>query len=306
MIITNLYGMPDVYERYVRRKFTRTAPLKEGSLSVTGIIDSPWKARLYTTHYDEIIMDVSEAFFAFRGSMMHSTFEDTKLMNAVPEIMLGMEFSWADKTVWLTGIMDLWQPYELSDYKMGTVAGFWYHDEDDVLKYAKQLNIYRYMFWKIFGVTINRLTVHNFLMDWKKGMIHQSNYPPHPHFKVVVPIWDYDSTLDYILSRLALHVTPIELMTPCSPLERWQRPPTWALIKEGSKRATRVCDTKEEILSYMDYKKIPHDATEYAVIERPGIDSRCNGYCNVNKWCSFYQENYLQDSKNVLDTVQEG
>ena len=68
---------------------------------------------------------------------------------------------------------------------------------------------------------------------------------------------------------------------PCSPEERWERPTTWAVMKEGRKTALRVFDAKEEADKMADGQK------GLSVEERKGACARCEGYCLAAKFCSF-------------------
>ena len=51
-----------------------------------------------------------------------------------------------------------------------------------------------------------------------------------------------------------------------------------------------VNENKEEAEKYI--LELGKTKDEYRVEKRPGIDMRCEGYCLVNSYCSYYKENY--------------
>lgn len=57
-------------------------------------------------------------------------------------------------------------------------------------------------------------------------------------------------------------------------------------MKEGRKSAIKVCTTKEEA------EKVAAENKGSFVVERPGEDTKCMGYCNVAPFCSYYRERY--------------
>ena len=56
-------------------------------------------------------------------------------------------------------------------------------------------------------------------------------------------------------------------------------------MKNGAKRATKLFGTEQEAIAYVA------DASPEGlrIEQRPGADVRCDNYCNVNKYCQWYQ-----------------
>lgn len=82
---------------------------------------------------------------------------------------------------------------------------------------------------------------------------------------------------------------------PCAAKERWEKPSTYAVKKEGNKRATKVLDTFEEA------EKIAGDKGKDFIVEvRPGESTRCMDYCSCCEFCNFYR-----DKVNVAITAEE-
>jgi len=73
------------------------------------------------------------------------------------------------------------------------------------------------------------------------------------------------------------------------------RSTTFAVKKEGRKTAVRVFESEDEakkLIAESDEK----ERSKLSIEERKGEPVRCTGnYCNVNKWCSQYQ-NYLRSN----------
>lgn len=300
MHYTNNFNMPEIYSRIIKRqaqRYSSSSPSGRLALAVTTLADSPWKYKLSKIHEEEMTEDVMDLFFAFRGQMMHKALEDTSLQNVIPEINLGMEIDGA----WISGRCDTVQPGLIEDFKMRTVESVWYHDQEDVDALAKQLNPYRYMLWKIFKIPVERMTGHVFLMNWVgRRAKFEHGYPAKPHFEINVPVWTYESTEEYLHSRIALFRTPIEETPICTPLERWSMPTTYAAMKTGANKASKVEDSREALDAWIQNKGLLGQVT---VVERPGIDNRCTNYCRVNGFCQYYLERYPAPAAPTVDEV---
>lgn len=73
---------------------------------------------------------------------------------------------------------------------------------------------------------------------------------------------------------------------PCTPKERWDKPTTYAVMKPGNKRATRVMDTADEA------EKLAVDLGKGCYVEtRTGESVRCAEYCSCCDFCDFYRNN---------------
>lgn len=296
---TNKYGMPYVYDKMIRRlarKYAYIAPSTRPSFSVTSLGGSAYRYKLARLHDDEIEEDVLDVFFAFRGQMMHKALEDVSLQNVIPEVSLGLELD----GVWLSGRIDTVLPGVIEDYKMRTVEAMWFHSDDDVQELARQLNPYNYMLFKTFGIFMPRLVGHILFMNWVGSRAkREKGYPNKPHFEINVPVWTVEQTEEYLRERIRLFLLPIEETPICTPKERWQRQETWAVVRAGRKTALRVLDTESEALAWMDRREFTQDAG-YSIQKREGLDARCMSYCNVCKFCPYWQEKYSERE------VQEG
>jgi hypothetical protein len=75
---------------------------------------------------------------------------------------------------------------------------------------------------------------------------------------------------------------------PCSPEERWERPPKFAVMKSGLKRAVRLFDKREDADLLVEAKGGNH-----YVEHRQGESIKCRSYCLCNGFCNFYQESLI-------------
>jgi hypothetical protein len=288
MKITNKYGMPPIYVEAITRKFYKS-PLdrdrERTSIGVTTLIDSPWIYFLRRKHEEEMEMDVMDAFFAFRGSMVHQILESVRMPNVVKELYLQVKH---ESGLNLSGVLDLWDMKEKSmdDYKVKSVNSAFYYNAFDQLNNEHQCNIYRWMFYMASGVVpIETLNIRRIFFDWvQRSAQNDANYPQSPHKVYEIKVWPLPEIADYINERMLIH-TMTENIPICSPEERWQKQKTWALMKAGNKRATKV---------YREPTTLPegYDAKIYSIEEREGEDTRCVAYCNVNRWCPYYNDTY--------------
>ena len=66
----------------------------------------------------------------------------------------------------------------------------------------------------------------------------------------------------------------------CNEKERWQTESKYAAMKKGRKSALRLCDTEEEAKAIAGCEYV-----EY----RPGVNRKCEDYCNCKNFCPFYK-----------------
>jgi len=288
MIITNKFGLPYIYEEAIRKKVFRPSYEKErdkNSFGVTRLIDSPWIYHLRDLHDDEIEMDVIDEFFAFRGSIVHQILEGVRIPNVLKELYLHYDH---ESGVTISGVIDIVTPDVLMDYKVKSVNSAFYFNELARLNNEQQINLYVYLFKKVWHYfPCGDLEICQIFFDWvrKKAKTDQS-YPQSPFQRYAVKAWPDAVAEEYLNKRIELHCSKDKIPL-CSPEERWQRPTVWALMKEGNKRATKIFASEDEI---------PRELKKSFYIEkRNGIDVRCIDYCNVNKFCEYFQDTYGAD-----------
>ena len=198
--------------------------------------------------------------WALLGTSVHYILE-----KGAPEDSFGEESLSADiGGITIIGKSDLYHNKGIEDWKVTSVYSFQLGMKPE---WKAQQNLYRWL-WKENGFPVEKLTINAILRDWLKSkMLADSNYPRIPFQSVRVAIWDYHSTIKYILERIELHNqnSPLE----CTPEEKWARPTTWAVMKKGQKRAKRVLNTEKEAEEWMCNQK------DLFVEERKGLNVRC-------------------------------
>jgi len=252
-------------------------------ISVTELIDSPQIRQLKRKHGHEIEVKASSLFASWRGTILHEEMARAVGGGAIEERLEVEVMGWT-----LSGQPDhadevLSQENDtLRDYKFLAMASGFGGPKDE---HKRQLNIYRWLIWKLTGRTINRLVLNYLYQDWKLSeSLRRMNYPPQ-HEEFVVPSWSFEDTEEYVKARLLIHETE---NPQCSPAERWQSEPVFAVKKKGATKA--VNGGKHE--SRDAAEQMAHDLNSkaklgavYIVEDRPGESRRCAMYCSLLPFC---------------------
>lgn len=285
MNLTNKYGLPEALVRAVSRDYHRA----EGDISVTQLISPPRIHQLRLRHADEIVEDVSDRLWMLLGSAVHSVLERAAVPEALQEEYLSMDLlGWT-----VTGSPDYYYgPGEIRDYKITSVWAV--IDGVPRPEWAAQLNVYAELY-RSYGFPVIDLQICALLRDWSRTRAKaRGNYPPVPFARLPVELWEPVAIRTYLTDRLLAHQEAVLLrdedLPICTPEECWERPTTFAVMKSGNKRATKVCGTIEEAQSYIARLGVRGKKGTYQVVERAGTRVRCEDYCNVNKWCNCWLE----------------
>jgi len=70
--------------------------------------------------------------------------------------------------------------------------------------------------------------------------------------------------------------------SPCTDEERWHRPDSYAVMKEGRKSALRVFAAEGVAQAFIENHA---DAKKLSIEFRQGKDIRCESYCQVRAVC---------------------
>lgn len=266
---TNLYGMPDALVNAVMNDPYTGG----GDISATKLIDAPQRRVLSKNYHSLVVADVSERVYSLMGQAVHAILERAQTSALVEKRLYtdinGWSVSGQFDRLHLAGEV-------LQDWKVCSV----YKATGDK-SWERQLNILRYLAEKN-GMTVNKLQVVAIFRDWKKSEAKRNpQYPQHNVMVIDVPLWTLDETEAYIKDRVVLHQRCEAGETvECSEEERWYSGTTYALMKDGGKRAKRVVPILSEL------GEIPPG---HHVVERPGVNRRCVDYCEVAPFCQQYQ-----------------
>lgn len=268
--ITNVHGLPQSIVAAVTND-----PYTNGGadISTTTLIDAPQVRVLKKRHHDKLTVDVSERIWALLGQGVHTVLERAALRD---EGMVAEQRLFAEIAGWtLSGQFDVMalETGVLSDYKVTTV-----YKLQDIDKWTQQLNILRWLAYKNDAV-VRELEIIAILRDWKKGEAERKeSYPQTPIVRVPIPVWSLGETEEFILERVTLHQYAERGGTvQCTDEDRWYTGTSYALMKDGGKRAVKV----------QDEPFAPEAVGEgYHVEERPGEYRRCASYCEVRDFCA--------------------
>lgn len=283
MTITNKLNLPKVFENAVKafqRDYTNTS-----RFSVTDLLKSPYMLNLERLHSNEIVEDVIDRTWALLGSALH---EVLKKSNIEKNILLEERLKLEIDGVEISGQFDSFcEEGILTDYKLTSVWKIIFSDYED---WEAQLNIYAYLLYK-HGFTVNKLQVTAILKDFsKKEKLRYDSYPENEIVIIPLKLWDYADTEKFIKERIQKHITETDII--CNDKDRWHKDDKFAIMKEGRKTAVRVLDSQKEADDYILDNKLD---SKHFIELRKGEDMRCQEYCRVNKWCTYYQAQYRQD-----------
>jgi hypothetical protein len=269
-LYTNVHGLPDAFVNAVLNDPYQGG----GDISATRLIDSPRRRTLHKAHKDSVVEDVSERVWSVMGQAVHAVLERAQTSALVEERLFAQVSGWS-----LSGQFDRMHLADktLQDWKVCSVYKY-LGDES----WTRQLNVLRWLAHQN-GYEVDRLQVVAIFRDWKRAESQRRDDYPKQAIQVIdVPAWPLEDCENYIKNRLSLHQrSEAGEEIECSEEERWYTGTTYALMKEGGKRAKRVVP----ILS--DLGEIPPG--HYAQ-ERPGRNRRCEEYCEVAPFCAQWQQ----------------
>jgi len=271
MNITNIHGLPEALVKAVKND-TYTGG---GDISATRLIDSP-QIRVLQKRYSKVIVeDVVDRLWSLMGQAIHHVLERSAEDHAIVE-----ERFFMDVDGWkLSGQIDRLLPDEgvLQDWKF---VSTWKKDGDP--SWEEQLNVLRQLVMAN-GYKVNRLEIVAIFRDWSRTTAKRDpEYPQAPVRVIPVKVYDDDKAMAFIHERVAAHQkADAGEDVPCTDSDRWKTETTYALMKIGGKRATKV------VLNPDDLGEIKEG---YEVVVREGSFKRCEEFCPVSAFCSQFKE----------------
>lgn len=272
MNITNVHGLPEALVRAVKNDSYKGG----GDISVTKLIDSPQIRMLQSKHKSVIVEDVSDRIWSLMGQAVHHVLERSAEEHAIIEERFFMEVDgWK-----LSGAVDRLVPSQkvIQDWKFVST-----YKADGDESWTKQLNVLR-MLAKANHIQVDKLEIVAIFRDWQRAVAKRDQNYPQSIVKIIpVPVWSDEETLAYIRERIALHQkAQAGEQVECTDQERWAAQTTYALMKEGGKRASKVALTREEL---------GEPAKGYEIVERKGGYRRCEEFCAVSQFCpQFFKD----------------
>lgn len=269
------------------------------TISATSLL-KPIRVLLLTQrHGDKFEIDASELIASKYGNAIHDSIEriQTPGVSKEERIRRTINVSGVDYTV--TGKYDLLvkegNNYTLRDIKSTSVWAQIHGGKDE--DYRGQLSIYKWLLSP--EKTINDIAYIDFYFtDWQSSKAKmEENYPKHRihagHKIDLLPLELTEKAIRNKIANILLHQdTPDNDLPECTRKELWQTDDSWAVYKEGNKKASKVCKTLAEAEEYQNNRKI-----EGSIQHRPGEVKRCK-YCPAIFACNqaqrFISEGLLQ------------
>ena len=295
MKITNKTKLPQAFVDFARSDKYTKGP---ADISVTSLIDSP-KVRIMKEHFnDQMEVDAVDMVWALFGTAVHTILESSKATENI--ITEERQYSKIDNWV-LSGAIDRQEikdnQVSIYDYKVTSVWSLIF----DKPEWERQLNCYAYLVEKEKGIKVKDINICVIARDWNRRKAEQDPSMPQSPIQIKrVPLWSFDSRARYIKDRINKHQqaqADFDLENQfgkCSDEERWKKSDTWAVKKQGQKRALRVFSNEDEANKYMEW----HNETEKAYTKKTNLEieirsgeyTRCKGnYCSVAEFCNQYQ-----------------
>lgn len=316
MKLTNKLGLPDAlvkavaHDDYVRG---------DADFTVTELLQPPRITELTRQHWDEIEEDVSDRIWALLGTVVHGILERAETVASVEErltaqITFGMgpattstshltmvqgqleyvpgPFHQQQYVATISGKYDrciVFPDGLLQDYKLMSV---WETIHGLKADREQQLNMLAWIAREN-GIDIKKLEVVAIYRDWSKGKAREGgNYPQRQVQTIPVALWEPSRTEAFIAERIRLHEAAKVELPECTNEERWAADYTYAVMKQGNKRAVRVLPTEDEAKAFIQAEGKPG---LYVVPRQADPVKRCRDYCAAAPFCSQYSSLHHED-----------
>lgn len=275
---TNKYNLPPQLVRAILNDpYTRG----NSDISVTQIITPPYQRNLMGKV--KRIEDVSQRIPAFLGSIGHAIIDraGTQGDEMAEERLYTNVGGWV-----VSGAFDCIADRVLSDYKITSV---WAAINGGKVEWEQQLNLLRLLAHKKADETgderyrVEQLQIVAIFKDWMPSKVYSDNYPEAQVAVLDIPVWPIEEAQAYLEERVAAHQNPEP--PPCTDVERWATPASYALMKKDRKSAIKLYSDLDEAESAIQGRK------DHWVEHRPKTYRRCEAYCSVSHACPVYNSN---------------
>lgn len=266
-------------------------------ISVTGLAESPRVQILRRAHWKDLTEDVSERLWRVFGTAVH-----TMLEKGDPSVLVDRQYVTVNGWV-IGGLTDVVEAeaygdgFRVIDYK---VTKAYAARGGPKPEWIAQLNAYRYMLEQA-GYLITGLQIVPLIRDYStRDAERYEDYPPAEAFRMDVPMWPLEETLDYLAERVEVHRRAREAyaergqdgLPECTDEERWATPQGWGLVHRDAVRPKAVAGTVEEVWDAAHEKgAVKKDGNLRAGYEIKWVFPtyvRCESYCAVRDFCQQY------------------
>jgi hypothetical protein len=282
MKITNRHNLPDTFLSFARKDNYSKG---KSDISVTTLIDAPRVNILRQQERDKIEVDAVDMIWPLLGTAVHHMLETSDPKgNVTMEERLFVDINGWTVSGQIDHQEEVGGMIHISDYKVTSVWSVIYGKED----WVRQLNCYAQLVRMAKGRDVRSVRIVAILRDWQRREAQfKPEYPQAPVVSVDIPLWPEAEALSYMQDRVTMHQEAQaawdtqEAVVECSDEERWTKPDTWAVVKKGAKRATKVFDSNKGAINHALSLGV-----QYSVQERKGGRTRCENYCSVADFCT--------------------
>jgi hypothetical protein len=248
----------------------------DADMSVTTLLKPPRVVALEKLYEFAIEEDASDRIWSLCGQVIHGILERADV-SGIAERRLSIEVEgWK-----ISGQMDRYEKAVLQDYKF--VTAYKFKDAGVPEDYEAQLNIYAEIL-RSHGHPVLKAEIVGILRDWSRMEARRDESYPQTQIVVrEVPLWSAERVQAFIRERVILHKQAQVELPLCVAKDRWAKPDTFAVTKQGAKRATRVYEDEDEALAHAR-----QDSTLF-VKKRLGENVRCANYCSVARFCTQFK-----------------
>jgi hypothetical protein len=284
VIVTNKENMPSGFHNACKREYTR----EPDSYSITELQKGETALILERRYGDVVEVDCSEMVWLVFGSALHKVMEESTVEEGQ---FSEMAFTTKFHGTKISGHVDLYDMNEgvVCDYKTCSVWKVIFGDYKD---WRNQTLGYCWLIRKN-GLEARRGIIVALMKDYsKRDSKMKPEYPKLPVKRIVFDFTeeDFDDYESYVRNKIdrieSLMSVETEDLPPCTPEDRWRKPDTFAVMKNGRKTALRVLDSYEDAEAWRD-----GNGGDY-IETRKGTDAKCKEYCSVCEFCPYWQEVY--------------
>lgn len=242
-------------------------------------------------HGDDLEIDVSDLVASRLGRAIHNSLEQIQTPGVQKETRVTRQVEMDGVTYTIRGTYDLLVneggKWTLRDIKTTSVWSYIYGGKDE--DYKKQLSIYR---WLLQGTQpVEPVAfIDFFFTDWSSTKAKMEEGYPQQRIMAgyKIELMSLEETESYIKERLLAffaHKDKLDSDLPlCTKEELWASADSFAVMKPGAQRATKVCESNDEALVYIRDKSVKNGYVEF----RQGKVKRCK-YCSAAPFCSQYK-----------------
>jgi len=244
-------------------------------------------------HWKELTEDVADRIYSLSGQSKHVILERAAEFCEDYEYLAEKRFYIERCGKTIGGQIDLYDIktrtlYDWKEVSVWVATDALKNPDDLKPEWITQGNINK-LLCEENGYPVERLVNIALYRDWKKSIAltkPETEYPKHQVGQFPLPIWPVEQTERFLESRITEFERSKAILPECSDEERWYRGETFALIKKGNKKATKLFDTEAEAKNHIEVFKL----SGYEIKFRPGTSTRCESYCVVSEHCAQYAE----------------